>query len=101
MKQVLCCLVLVAACVAGCGKKDSDKAGAPAGATGDTSDCGTYASLVVKCANGAGDQGLLEKTCKATIEKNNAMTESMKAQVACAKTNSDCTAYAKCVAGMK
>jgi nitrous oxide reductase accessory protein NosL len=99
MKQVLCCLVLVAACVAGCGKKDSDKAGAP-GATGDTSDCGTYASLVVKCANGAGDQGILEKTCKATIEKNNVMTESMKAQVACAKANTDCTAYAKCVAGI-
>ena len=101
-------LIVTVAAISLTGCKDKDKTSdmaapagadktAPAPATGD-GDCGTYAALVTKCANGAGDPKGLEMTCKATLKANNAMTASMKAQVACAKSNDACDAYAKCLA---
>ena len=69
---------------------------APAGGGGD-GDCAKYAALMTKCA-GAGDTAQLEMMCKTTLKSNNAMSGSMKAQVACATSNDACDAYAKCLA---
>jgi hypothetical protein len=81
-------------------KSPTTPANAPANAGGDDSaGCEAYGALVVKCAN-AGDAKGLTETCKATIAKNNAMTESMKAQVKCATTNADCDGYNRCLAGV-